>query len=37
MNYKKEIIQMLNQLNDERFIRYLYKLIKEMIAKSLQR
>ena len=34
MNYKKEIIQMLKELNDERFLKYIHTLLKEMLVKS---
>lgn len=32
--YKEEIIKLLNHIDDEKFIKYLYILISEMIAKS---
>ena len=32
--YKTEIVKMIKKLNDENFLRYLYKLVQEMIAKS---
>ena len=32
--YKKEKIELLNYIDDEKFIKYLYILISEMIAKS---
>lgn len=34
MNYKDEIIKMLNQIDNEKFLHYLYVLLKEMISKS---
>ena len=33
IDYKSEIIKMLNQLDDERFLSYLYTLVKEMLSK----
>ena len=32
--YKELIIQQLHKINEERYLRYLYILLKEMIAKS---
>ena len=32
--YKELIIQQLQKINEERYLRYLYILLKEMIAKS---
>lgn len=34
MNYKDEIIKMLNQIDNEKFLHYLYVLLKEMISKG---
>ena len=34
IDYKSEIIRMLNKLDDEKFLSYLYTLVKEMLAKS---
>ena len=34
MDYKKLIIQHLQKINDERFLRYLYTLITEMVEKQ---
>ena len=33
MNYKEEIIKLLERVENEVFLRYIYKLLKEMIAK----
>lgn len=33
-NYRQDIIELLEQVEDEKFLRYLYLLIMEMIAKS---
>ena len=34
MNYKEETIKLLYFVNDEKFLKYLYILVNEMIAKS---
>ena len=34
MNYKIEIIKLLEQLDNEKFLAYLYTLVKEMVAKN---
>lgn len=33
MNYKEEIIKLLDMIGNETYLRYIYKLIKEMITK----
>ena len=34
MNYKEEIIKLLDLIGDDVFLRYIYKLLKEMTSKT---
>ena len=34
MDYKIEIINLIEQLDNQKFLRYLYTLVKEMVEKS---
>lgn len=34
MTYKEKIVELLNAIDDEKFLRFLYILMSEMIAKS---
>lgn len=35
LDYKGQIVHLLSQIDDEKFLRYLYILVKEMVAKKL--
>jgi hypothetical protein len=36
MEYKDEIIKMINKINDDRFLKFLYMLIKETVDRGVR-